>query len=97
MRYNFILRYEDNYPVEKMCKFMTVSKSAYYHWNNTELLVQKKTPKMYLKERIKIVFEESRQIYGSCRIQKMLAREGLNYSRSYIGLLMKEMCYERNM
>jgi putative transposase len=91
MRYNFILRNEDNYPVEKMCKLMRVSKSAYYHWNNTEFLVQKKTPKMYLKERIKIVFEESRQIYGSCRIQKMLAREGLNYSRSYIGLLMKEM------
>jgi putative transposase len=91
MRYNFILRNEDNYPVEKMCKLMRVSKSAYYHWNNTEFLVQKKTPKMYLKERIKIVFEESRQIYGSCRIEKMLAREGLNYSRSYIGLLMKEM------
>jgi putative transposase len=91
MRYNFILRNEDNYPVEKMCKLMRVSKSAYYHWNNTEFLVKKKTPKMYLKERIKIVFEESRQIYGSCRIQKMLVREGLNYSRSYIGLLMKEM------
>jgi transposase InsO family protein len=70
---------------------MRLSKSAYYHWNNTEFLIQKKTPKMYLKERIKIVFEESRQIYGSCRIQKMLAREGLNYSRPYIGLLMKEM------
>ena len=71
---------------------MRLSKSAYYHWNNTEYLVKKKTAKMYLKERIKIVFEESRQIYGSCRIQKTLVREDLNYSRSYIGLLMKEIC-----
>jgi hypothetical protein len=42
-------------------------------------------------ERIKVIFEESRQIYGSCRIQKMLERESLTYSRSYIELLMKEM------
>jgi transposase InsO family protein len=92
MRYDFILRNEDNYPVEKMCESMNVSKNAYYHWSNTKVLVRIKSAKMYLKERIKIVFKESRQIYGSCRIQKILAREGLHYCRSYIGLLMKEMC-----
>ena len=31
MRYNFILRNEDNYPVERMCKCMRVSKNAYYN------------------------------------------------------------------
>ena len=38
-----------------------------------------------------MLFKESREIYGSCRIQKMLEGEHLNYSRSYIGILMKEM------
>ena len=70
---------------------MSVSKNAYYHWIKTKDGVLLETPKMKLKERIKLIFKESRQIYGSCRIQKKLEREGLVYSRSYIGLLMKEM------
>lgn len=74
-----------------MCKCMRVSKNAYYHWNNHRRLPFVKTPTMSLKERIKAIFEESKHIYGSCRIQKALAHEGLVYSRSYIGVLMKEM------
>ena len=46
---------------------------------------------MKLKERIRVIFEQSKEIYGSYRIQKKLEREGLIYSRSYIALLMKEM------
>ncbi len=74
-----------------MCKCMRISKNSYYYWlKNKDLLVEK-TPKIYLKERIRVIFEQSREIYGSCRVQKMLEREGLIYSRSYIGLLMKAM------
>ncbi len=91
MRYEFILRNEDNYPVEKMCDCMKVSKNSYYHWYKNKDLVVLKTAKDHLMERIKVIFEESRHIYGSCRIQKMLEREGLTYSRSYIGLLMRIM------
>ena len=91
MRYNFILRNEDNYPVEKMCKCMKVSKNAYYHWVKIKCVISSESTKVKLKKRIRVIFEESRQIYGSCRIQKKLEREGLIYSRSYIGLLMKEM------
>lgn len=91
MRYSFILRNEANYPVEKMCRCMRVSKSAYYHWLKTKDLIILESPKQRLMERIKFIFEQNRQIYGSCRIQKMLEREGFLYSRSYVGLLMKEM------
>ena len=91
MRYNFILRNEDNYPVEKMCKCMKVSKNAYYHWIKIKCVISSESTKVKLMKRIRVIFEESRQIYGSCRIQKKLEREGLIYSRSYIGLLMKNM------
>ena len=74
-----------------MCKCMRVSRSAYYHWLNKKREDKKDTPKMMLKARIESIFKESREIYGSCRIQRMLEKEGLFYSRSYIGLLMKEM------
>ena len=74
-----------------MCKCMIVSKNAYYHWlkNKDSTIVQ--TAKNHLEKRIKVIFEDSKEIYGSHRIQKKLEREGLRYCRSYIGLLMKEM------
>jgi len=70
---------------------MIVSKNAYYHWLKDKDSVLAETPKEYLKKRIKAIFEASREIYGSHRIQKKLEREELAYCRSYIGLLMKEM------
>jgi transposase InsO family protein len=70
---------------------MKVSKNSYYYWLKNKDIIKVKTPKDLLKEKIKIVFENSREIYGSYRIQKMLEREGLSYSRSYIALLMKEL------
>lgn len=91
MRYGFILRNQTNYPVEKMCMHLNVSKNAYYHWRKSKDIIALESPKQKLMERIKVIFEQSRQIYGSCRVQKKLEREGLIYSRSYIGLLMKEM------
>ena len=74
-----------------MCACMIVSKNAYYHWLKDKDSVLAETPKEYLKKRIKAIFEASREIYGSHRIQKKLEREELAYCRSYIGLLMKEM------
>jgi transposase InsO family protein len=70
---------------------MKVSKNAYYHWLKNKDLIVIETSRAYLKKRIKVIFENSREIYGSHRIQKKLEREGLNYCRSYVGLLMKEM------
>ena len=70
---------------------MSVSKNAYYNWLKSKDKVRVKTSKTVFKDRIRVLFKESREIYGSYRIQKMLERENLNYSRSYIGILMKEM------
>jgi putative transposase len=74
-----------------MCESMKLSKNTYYHWLKNKDILFCKTPRTFLKERIKVVFEQSREIYGSSRIQKKLDREGWIYSRSCIGLLMKEI------
>lgn len=74
-----------------MCKCMKVSKNAYYHWLKNKDVESVGTPKMSLKKRIRFHFEQSREIYGSYRIQQKLEREALFYSRSYIALLMREM------
>lgn len=74
-----------------MCKCMKVSRNSYYHWEKTKDNIVEKESKVILKERIQSIFNQSRQIYGSFRIQKVLEREKLFYSRSYIALLMREM------
>lgn len=74
-----------------MCKCMRVSRNAYYNWLRDERTESVPTSVQLLEKRIKTIFEKSREIYGSCRIQKKLEREGLVFSRSYIGFLMKRM------
>src|SRR5690625_21750 len=74
-----------------MCKCMKVSRNAYYHWVKRKDNIVEKQSLVLLKQRIRLIFKQSRQIYGSYRIQKMLERENLVYSRSYVALLMKKM------
>lgn len=70
---------------------MKVSKNAYYNWVNTKDDIVEKASLVLLKQRIRSIFNRSKQIYGSYRVQEMLEREKLFYSRSYIAILMKEM------
>lgn len=91
MRYGFILQHRNHYPVEKMCTCMKVSKNSYYHWLKQRDTLKAISPKKRLKARIRAIFEESKEIYGSAKVQKQLEREGYCYSRSYVGLLMREI------
>lgn len=74
-----------------MCKCMKVSRNAYYTWLKGKSNTKERTRLMYLKTRIKVIFNKNRQAYGSMRMQKALEKEELFYSRSYIALLMKEL------
>jgi putative transposase len=70
---------------------MKASKNAYYNWIKNKDVPKVCLSKLHLKEQIRLIFERSKEIYGSHRIQKMLERQDLHYSRYYIALLMKEM------
>lgn len=74
-----------------MCLCMNVSKNSYYTWLREGQYKKQKSSVILLKSRVLAIFNENRQIYGSYRIQKMLEREGLNYCRSYVSLIMKEL------
>jgi len=56
MRYKFILKNEDKYPVEKMCKYMNVSKNSFYYWLKNMNLNKIKPSKLILKQRITALF-----------------------------------------
>jgi putative transposase len=74
-----------------MCNCMKISKNSYYNWLKVKDIPKKHTTTTFLKDRILELFKESREIYGSCRLQKMLERENLFYSRSYVAVLMREL------
>ncbi len=68
---------------------MNVSRNSYYHWlKNKE---KSNVTLNYLKSRIAFHFKTNREIYGSTRIQRELIKDGLIYSVSYIGKLMRMM------
>lgn len=91
MRYVFILENGGDYPVEKMCKCLKVSKNAYYNWKRKKDIVRSESNKERLGGKVVQIFNDSRQTYGSHRVQQQLERMGLKFSRSYIALIMKEM------
>ena len=72
-----------------MCSCMNVSKNSYYTWLRADN--KQKASLIYLKQRITSIYNDSNQVYGSLRVQKMLEREHLFYSRSYVAFLMKEL------
>ena len=74
-----------------MCKFMKVSTNAYYNWLKNKDITRPQKATEFVKQRIQAIFKESKEIYGSIRVQKKLEREGLIYSSSYIAQLMKKM------
>jgi putative transposase len=70
---------------------MKVSKNSYYTWLRLSPFKQPKASTVSLKTRVTMIFNQSRQTYGSIRLQKSLERQGFYYSRSYIALIMKEL------
>jgi len=74
-----------------MCKCFKVSRNAYYHWKKRQGVPVEPARKDVLKDKIREIWEDSRQIYGSHKIQAMLHRESILISRSYVFRLMKQM------
>ena len=73
-----------------MCAILRISRNSFYKWKkNIDLVKKKKT--IALKLKITEIWKRSRKLYGSLKITKSLAREGLNYHPSYVSKLMKEI------
>ena len=81
--------YAEEFPVKKMCEVLSVSKSGYYHWKNKLLLADSKTEA--LDEKIKSIFESSRETYGSPRIYIELQKMDIEVSESMVARRMKSL------
>lgn len=72
-----------------MCQVFEVSRSGYYDWLNPPQS-ERKQRKERLVKRIKQIFLESRRLYGSPKITKVLQSEGEKVSQKTVARIMKE-------
>jgi len=71
-----------------MCRVLAVARSGYYEWRKQPLSAQKMADLLLLMH-IRDLFADSRNTYGSCRIQAVLADQGLRCSRKRVARLMQ--------
>ncbi len=75
--------------VADLCEILDVSPSGYYAWRKRGKSAHQQADEE-LGEQIEQVFNDSRQTYGSPRIQRALREQGLRTSRKRVARLMRE-------
>lgn len=81
--------YASEFPVKKMCQVFTVSRSGYYKWLKNKDSSELKAKS--LNDKIKTIFENSDQTYGSPRVQLELKKKHIEVSESTIARRMKSL------
>lgn len=73
-----------------MCKYLEVSKSAYYTWSTSMRKKKQPSRRAVLIQKIRDIYQESNATYGSPRVTIELQKRGFAVSRAYVARLMKE-------
>lgn len=76
------------FPVNLMCRVLTVSRSGYYSWR-TRPVSQREMANCELVKKIKAVHEDSRETYGSPRVYEELKAQGIYCSENRVARLMQ--------
>ncbi len=87
-KYAFIGAEKANYPVLKMCGWLSVSRSGYYEWVSREDSAAEKR-RGFLRLLITKAFEDSHGTYGHRRIWAQLARWGVHAGLELVRRLMR--------
>jgi transposase InsO family protein len=89
VKYAWIQRHQDEFSVNTMCEFLSVSRSAYYDW-----LAHRPTAREQedaeLIEIIRDLFKQGRENYGTRCLKKALLKKGWHVSRRRIARLMRQ-------
>jgi len=89
MKYEFIEAHRDEFAITVMCRVLRLSRSSYYAWRKRPLSARKMANEK-LKEQIKEIYQQSRQTYGSPRIQAELSGNGVKCGHNRVARLMRQ-------
>jgi transposase InsO family protein len=87
MKFEFIDKHRSCFAVERMCRNLSVSRSAYYAWRNRPLSRRAQANET-LKTHVKAAFRQFRGVYGSPRIARELRAQGMACSENRIARIM---------
>jgi putative transposase len=89
MRYRFVAAERARYPVRRLCTIVGVAASGFYAWLRRGPGRRQEDDRR-VSERVRQIFRDSRQTYGSPRIHAELQDAGLRISRKRVARLMRE-------
>lgn len=90
IKYAFIDKHRDAYPVALICEVINVSKSGYYAWKD-RLDLARKIKRKELETAILKIFEDSRGLYGSPRVFAKLKEMDYETSEYTVARIMKSL------
>ncbi|WP_460327714.1 IS3 family transposase, partial [Paenibacillus sp. YSY-4.3] len=90
LRFRFIEEHRSEFPLEKMCAVLQVSRSGYYRWK-TKKPSSQKLRKDAVMERIRYHFTDHNKRYGSPKITRLLHQEGHAVTERTVSVYMREM------
>ncbi len=82
--------HEGQFSVQVMCRAFGVSRSAYYAWVRAGCTTAQERTDAVLTERIRAIFKQSGQTYGSPRVYVELKSQGVQGSRRHVARLMRQ-------
>ncbi len=80
---------EGERSVNRACAVLEGSRAAYYEWSKQEPSVRERED-MELTEKVRAIFTNSRQTYGSPRVHSELRQQGRRCSRKRVERLMRQ-------
>lgn len=89
MRYQFIQEHQNEFPVQRMCKVLSVSASGYYAWQRRPASPRAQTNEKLLPK-IRAIHSQSRKTYGSPRVHAELIANGLRIGKNRVARLMRQ-------
>lgn len=89
MKYQFMADHRTEFEVTVMCRVLVVSRSGYYAWLKRPTSPREMADQV-LSQHIKEIHQQSRQTYGSPRIQAELAENGVNCGHKRVARLMHQ-------
>ena len=89
MIYRFIREHTAEFRVETMCRVFNASRSGYYRWLHRGAGKRQKQDEI-IKNKIRVIYQQSRRTYGSPRIHRQLSMQGIRCGKKRVERLMKE-------
>jgi putative transposase len=89
MRFAWIQRHADRFPIKVLCEVLQVTKSGFYAWKKRPMS-ERQQRREQLVEQICQTHEKSRRIYGSPRVTAQLKASGVMVCENTVARYMRE-------